>query len=67
MINIIEKVTGRIRSKEWDAKDQQLLIIEGAEGNLLGNDILPNLGIKVSQKQAPPTVSDTWNIPGVSK
>ena len=42
-INIIGKVLVRIESKRWDAKDQQLFITEGAEKNLLRNDILPNL------------------------
>ena len=50
-IKIIGKVCVRIRSKGWDAKHQKLFITEGAERNLLGNDILPNLGIEVLQKQ----------------
>ena len=41
----------RKQSKGWDAKDQQLFITEGAERNLLGNDIIPNLGIMVSQNR----------------
>ena len=44
----------RIRSKSWGASDQKLFITESAERNLLGNDILPNLGIVVLQKQPPP-------------
>ena len=35
-------------------KKQSLVITEGAERNLLGNDILPNLRKKYSQKQEPP-------------
>ena len=53
-INIIRRVRVRIRSKGWDASDQKLFITEGAEKNFLGNDILPNLGIVVLQKQPPP-------------
>ena len=30
-INIIGKVIVRIQSKRWDAKDQQLFILKGAE------------------------------------
>ena len=52
----------RIQPKGWDAKNQQQFIGKGAERNLLGNDILLNLGIKVSQKQPPPIVSDTRSI-----
>ena len=52
-INIIGGVRVRIRSKGWDAGDQKLFITEGSERNLLGNDILPNLGIVVLQKQPP--------------
>ena len=43
-INVIRRVRVRIRSKGWEACDQKLFITEGAERNLLGNDILPNLG-----------------------
>ena len=43
-----------IRSKGWNAKEQKLFFFtEGAERNLLGNDILTNLGIEVLQKQPP--------------
>ena len=52
-INIIGRVWVRIQSKGWNASDQKLFITEGAEKNLLGNDILPNLGIVVLQKQPP--------------
>ena len=52
--NIIGRVRVRIRSKSWGASDQKLFITESAERNLLGNDILPNLGIVVLQKQPPP-------------
>ena len=48
----------RIRLKDWDASEQKLFITEGAEKNLLGNDILPNLGIVVLQKQPPPDGSE---------
>ena len=61
-INIIGRVRVRIRSKGWDASDQKLLITEGAEKNLLGNDILPNLGIVVLQKQPPPNGSEPRRI-----
>ena len=61
-INIIGRVRLRIRSKGWDASDQKLLITEGAETNLLGNDILPNLGIVVLQKQPPPNGSEPRRI-----
>ena len=44
----------KIQSKGWEANDQKLFITEGAERNLQGNDILPNLGIVVFQKQPPP-------------
>ena len=57
-INIIGRVRVRIRSKGWDASDQKLFITEGAERNLLGNDILQILGIVVLQKQSPPNVSE---------
>ena len=57
-INIFGRVRVRIRSKGWDASDQKLFITEGAEKNLLGNDILPNLGIVVLQKQPPPNGSE---------
>ena len=50
-INIIGKVNVSIRSKGWDAKEQKLFITERAERNLLANDLLPNLGIEVLQKQ----------------
>ena len=50
----------RIRSKGWEARDQKLFITEGAERNLLGNDILPNLGIVVFQKQPPPNGPKSW-------
>ena len=53
-INIIGRVRVRIRSKGWDASEQKLIITEDAGRNLLGNDILPNLGIVVLQKQPPP-------------
>ena len=53
----------RIRSKGWDAKDQKLFITEGAERKLLGNDILPNLGIEVLQKQAPPNGPELRKFP----
>ena len=53
-INIIGRVRVRIQSKGWNASDQKLFITEGAERNLLGNDLLPNLGIVVLQKQPPP-------------
>ena len=53
-INIIGRVRVRVRSRGWDASDQKLFITEGAERNLLGNDILPNLGIVVLQKQPHP-------------
>ena len=53
-INIIGRVRVRTQSKGWNASDQKLFITEGAEKNLLGNDILPNLGIVVLQKQPPP-------------
>ena len=56
-IYLFVRVRVRIRSKGWDASDQNLFITEGAERNLLGNDILPNLGIVVLQKQ-PPRVSE---------
>ena len=56
-INIIGKVRVKIQSKGWEANDQKLFITEGAERNLLGNDILPNLGIVVFQKQPPPNGS----------
>ena len=46
-INIIGKVIVKIQSMAWDAKEQQLFVAEGAERKLLGNNILPNLGIKV--------------------
>ena len=46
-INIIGKVTVKIQSMGWDVKDQQLFITEGAKRNLLVNDTLPNLGLKV--------------------
>ena len=47
----------RIRSKGWDARDQKFFITEGAEKNLLGTDILPNLGIELHQKQPLPNGS----------
>ena len=59
-INIIGRVRVRIRSKGWEANDQKLFITEGAERNLLGNDILPNLGIVVFQKQPPPNGPKSW-------
>ena len=61
-INIIGRVRVRIRSKGWDASDQKVFITEGAERNLLGNDILPNLGILVLQKQPPPNGSESRKI-----
>ena len=57
-IKIIGRVRVKIRSKGWDARNQNFLITEGAEKNLLGNDILPNLGIVVLQKQPPPNGSE---------
>ena len=59
-INIFGRVRVRIRSKGWEANDQKLFITEGAERNLLGNDILPNLGIVVFQKQPPPNGPKSW-------
>ena len=59
-INIIGRVRVRIRSKGWEASDQKLFTTEGAERNLLGNDILPNLGIVVFQKQPPPNGPKSW-------
>ena len=53
-INTIGRVRVRIRSKGWDASEEKLFLTEGAERNLLGNDILPNLGIVLLQKQPPP-------------
>ena len=61
-INIIGRVRVRIRSKGCDASDQKLFITEGAEKNLLGNDILPNLGIVVLQKQPAPNGSEPRRI-----
>ena len=61
-INVIGRVRVRIRSKGWDASDQKIFITEGAERNLLGNDILPNLGILVLQKQPPPNGSEYRKI-----
>ena len=61
-INIIGRVRVRIRSKGWDASDEKLFITEGAERNFLGNDILPNLGIVVRQKQPPPNGSEFRKI-----
>ena len=61
-INIIGRVRVRIRSKGWDASDQKIFITEGAERNLLGNDILPNLGIVVFQRQPPPNGSELRKI-----
>ena len=61
-INNIGRVRVRIRSNGWDASDQKRFITEGAERNLLGNDILPNLGIVVFQKQPPPNVSELRRI-----
>ena len=61
-INIIGRVRKRIRSKGWDASGQKRFITEGAEKNLLGNDILPNLGIVVLQKQPPPNGSESRKI-----
>ena len=57
-INIIGRVRVSFRSKGWDASDQKLFITKGAERNLLGNDILPNLGIVVLQKQPAPNGSE---------
>ena len=62
-INIIRRVCMRIRSKGWDTRDQKLFITEGANGNLLGNDILSNLGIEVIQKQPPPNGSELRKTP----
>ena len=61
-INIIGRDRVRIRSKGWEACDQKLFITKGAERNLLGNDILPNLGIVVFQKQPPPNGSKSREI-----
>ena len=55
---IIGRVRVRIRSKGWDARYQKLFITEGAERNLLENDILPSRGIEVLQKQPPPHGSE---------
>ena len=59
-INLIGRVRVRIQSKGWEARDQKRFITEGAERNLLGNDILPNLGIVVFQKQPPPNGHKSW-------
>ena len=59
-INIFGRVRVRIRSKGWEACNQKLFINKGAERNLLGNDILPNLGIVVFQKQPPPNGPKSW-------
>ena len=61
-INIIGRVRVRIRSKGWDTSNQKFFITEGAERNLLGNDILLNLGIVVLQKQPPPNMSESRKI-----
>ena len=45
----------RIQPKGWDAKIEQFYVIEGAENILPDNDILPNLGIKLSQQLAQPS------------
>ena len=65
-INIIGKVRLRTRSKGWDAKDQKLFITEGVERNLLENDILPNLGIEVLQKQPSPNGPELRQFPNKS-
>ena len=57
-INTIGRVRVRIRSKGWDASEEKLFLTKGAERSLLGNDILPNLGIVVLQKQPPPNGSE---------
>ena len=65
-INIIGKVSVRIRSKGWDAKEQKLFITYGAERSLLGNDMLPNLGNEVLQKQPPSYGPDSLKAPSKS-
>ena len=66
IINIIGKVRLRTRSKGWDAKDQKLFITEGVETNLIGNDIQPNLGIELLQKQPPPNGRELRQFPNKS-
>ena len=53
IINVIGRVIGKIQSNGWIALEWKLFITDGAERNLLGNDILQNLSIKVSQLPAP--------------
>ena len=59
-INSIGRVRVRIQSKGWEACDQKFFITEGAERNLLGNKILPNLGIVLFQKQPAPNGPKSW-------
>ena len=66
IINIIGKVRLRTQSKGWDAKDQKLFITEGVETNLIGNDIQPNLGVEVLQKQPPPNGPELRQFPNKS-
>ena len=49
--NIIGKVTVRIQSNGWTADETPILITSGHERNILGNDNLPRIGIKIAQRQ----------------
>ena len=52
-INISGKVTLPIFSNGWSHDDCHFLLTEGHERNILENDNLPKVGIKVSQKYFP--------------
>ena len=57
-INIIGKVIVRLQSNGWIADETPFFITSGHERNILGNDNLPRIGIKIAQRQPPLPVNN---------
>ena len=52
-INILGKVIVRTQSNGWISEETPFFITGGHERNILGNDNLPKLGMKVTQRKCP--------------
>ena len=57
-INIIGKVIVRLQSNGWIADETPFFITSGHERNIMGNDNLPRIGIKIAQRQPPLPVNN---------
>ena len=52
-INILVKIIVRTQSNGWISEETSFFITSGHERNITTNDILPKLGIEVTQKKGP--------------